>query len=157
MYIVYTPGTQMTLVLLEKGLVLEGSTPKIEDKQVPGIYIYTHTIFSCLYIHIISYATFFPILSAKLHMVGSSPSPQKKNKGILGGKPSSLVIQTDYWILLMKTPQKKSKPNIKHPNKNALEKRFNFNFPPKKRGIFNLLEILSGSGQKIEKILGKTT
>ena len=28
----------MTLVLLEKGLVLEGSTPKIEDKQVPGIY-----------------------------------------------------------------------------------------------------------------------
>ena len=25
------PGTQMTLVLLEKGLVLEGSTPKIED------------------------------------------------------------------------------------------------------------------------------
>ena len=34
------PGTQMTLVLLEKGLVLEGSTPKIEDKQVPGIYIY---------------------------------------------------------------------------------------------------------------------
>ena len=26
----------MTLVLLEKGLVLKGSTPKIEDKQVPG-------------------------------------------------------------------------------------------------------------------------
>ena len=26
----------MTLVLLEKGLVLQGSTPKIEDKQVPG-------------------------------------------------------------------------------------------------------------------------
>ena len=26
-----------TLVLLEKGLVLEGSTPKIEDKQVPGM------------------------------------------------------------------------------------------------------------------------
>ena len=23
-----------------KGLLLEGSTPKIEDKQVPGIYIY---------------------------------------------------------------------------------------------------------------------
>ena len=36
----YIPGTQMTLVLLEKGLVLEGSTPKIEDKEVPGIYIY---------------------------------------------------------------------------------------------------------------------
>ena len=30
------PRTQMTLVLLEKGLLLEGSTPKIEDKQVPG-------------------------------------------------------------------------------------------------------------------------
>ena len=32
-------ATQMTLVLLEKGLVLEGSTPKIVDKEVPGIYI----------------------------------------------------------------------------------------------------------------------
>ena len=30
----------MTLVLFEKGLVLEGSSTKIEDKQVPGIYIY---------------------------------------------------------------------------------------------------------------------
>jgi len=32
----------MTFVLLEKGLLLEGSTPKIEDKQVPGIYIYVN-------------------------------------------------------------------------------------------------------------------
>ena len=29
----------MTLVLLEKGLVLEGSTSKMQDKQVPGIYL----------------------------------------------------------------------------------------------------------------------
>ena len=29
----------MTLVLLEKGLLLEGSTPKIEDKQVPGVWL----------------------------------------------------------------------------------------------------------------------
>jgi len=29
----------MTIVLLENGLVLEGSTFQIEDKQVPGIYI----------------------------------------------------------------------------------------------------------------------
>ena len=28
--------------LLGKDLVLEGSTTKIEDKQVPGIYIYTY-------------------------------------------------------------------------------------------------------------------
>ncbi len=28
----------MTLVLNGKGLLLEGSNPKIEDKQVPGIY-----------------------------------------------------------------------------------------------------------------------
>ena len=49
MYIVYTPGTQMTLVLLEKGLVLEGSNPKIEDKQVPGIYIYIYTRFFRIY------------------------------------------------------------------------------------------------------------
>ncbi len=33
-----TPGTQMTLVLNGKGLLLEGSNPKIEDKQVPGIF-----------------------------------------------------------------------------------------------------------------------
>ena len=30
------PGTQMTLVLIGKDLVLEGSTTKLEDKQVPG-------------------------------------------------------------------------------------------------------------------------
>ena len=36
----------MTLVLNGKGLLLEGSDPKIEDKQVPGIYVY-------IYIHII--------------------------------------------------------------------------------------------------------
>ena len=30
----------MTLALIEKGLLLEGWSPKIEDKQVPGIYIY---------------------------------------------------------------------------------------------------------------------
>ena len=36
----YIPGTQMTLVLNGKGLLLEGSNPKKEDKQVPGIYIY---------------------------------------------------------------------------------------------------------------------
>ena len=31
----------MTLVLIGKDLVLKGSTTKIEDKQVPGIYIYS--------------------------------------------------------------------------------------------------------------------
>ena len=36
----YIPGTQMTPVLIEKGLLLEGSTPKTKDKQVRGIYIY---------------------------------------------------------------------------------------------------------------------
>ncbi len=34
----YIPGTQMTLVLIGKGLLLEGSTPKTKDKQVPGNY-----------------------------------------------------------------------------------------------------------------------
>ncbi len=33
----------MTRVLIGKDLVLEGSTTKIEDKQVPGIYIYIST------------------------------------------------------------------------------------------------------------------
>ena len=39
---IYIPGTQMTLVLNGKGLLLEGSNPKIEDKQVPGMYIYIY-------------------------------------------------------------------------------------------------------------------
>ena len=37
----------MTLVLIEKGFVLEGWNPKIEDKQVSGIYIYIHYFVSC--------------------------------------------------------------------------------------------------------------
>ncbi len=37
---VYIPGIQMGFILSGKGLVLEGSRPKIEDKQVPGIHIY---------------------------------------------------------------------------------------------------------------------
>ena len=32
----------MTIVLIGKDLVLEGSRLKIEDKQVPGIYIYIY-------------------------------------------------------------------------------------------------------------------
>ena len=32
------PGTRMTRVLIGKGLVLGGWSPKIEDKQVPGFY-----------------------------------------------------------------------------------------------------------------------
>ena len=34
----------MTLVLNGKGLLLEGSNPKIEDKQVPGVYIYIYIL-----------------------------------------------------------------------------------------------------------------
>ena len=36
----------MTLVLIGKDLVLKGSTTKIEDKQVPGIYFYISNIAS---------------------------------------------------------------------------------------------------------------
>ena len=32
----------MTPVLIGKDLVLEGWSPKIEDKQVPGVYKYTY-------------------------------------------------------------------------------------------------------------------
>ena len=41
LYIIYIPGTPMTLVLVWKGLVLWGWPSKIEVKQVLGIYIYT--------------------------------------------------------------------------------------------------------------------
>ncbi len=36
--VAYHPGTQLTLVLIGKDLVLEGSTTKIEEKKVPGYY-----------------------------------------------------------------------------------------------------------------------
>ena len=38
--LLYIPRTHLTLVLTGKDLVLEGSTTKIKDKQVPDIYIY---------------------------------------------------------------------------------------------------------------------
>ena len=43
----------MTPVLIGKGLLFEGSNSKIEDKQVPGIYIYIHIY---VYLHIIQYS-----------------------------------------------------------------------------------------------------
>ena len=47
MYIyIYTPGTQMTRVLIGKGLVLGGWPSKIEVIWVPGIYIYIIYILS---------------------------------------------------------------------------------------------------------------
>ena len=42
---IYIPGTQMTLALIGKGLLLKGATPKTKDKQVPGIYIYIPRIY----------------------------------------------------------------------------------------------------------------
>ena len=53
---IYAPGTQMTLVLIGTDLVLEGSTTKIEDKQVPGedicVYIYIQYIYDTyIYYH----------------------------------------------------------------------------------------------------------
>ena len=41
----------MILVLNGKGLLLEGSNPSIEDKHVPGIYIYIiYVIYAYLYL-----------------------------------------------------------------------------------------------------------
>ena len=42
---IHIPGTQMTLVFIGKVLLLEGSTTKIEDNPVPGIYIYIYFFF----------------------------------------------------------------------------------------------------------------
>ena len=44
----------MTLVLIGKDLVLEGSTTKIKDKQVPGIHIYIY-IYMYVYMYICIY------------------------------------------------------------------------------------------------------
>ena len=63
----------MTLVLIAKDLLLEGSSTKIEDKQVPGIYLY-------LYVHSICSVSFFLLFklgptSALLCSVLSRVSP----------------------------------------------------------------------------------
>ena len=51
MYIyIYIAGTQISSVLIGKGLVVEGSTRKIEDKQVPGIYLFVLCIFMYFFI-----------------------------------------------------------------------------------------------------------
>ena len=49
----YLPGTQMTPLLIGKGLLLEGWNPKIADKQVPGICIYIYTDRKYIHIYII--------------------------------------------------------------------------------------------------------
>ena len=62
----YFPGTQITPVLIGKGLLLEGWNPKIEDKQVRGIYTHIHIDthiyilydIYILYIHIITLICF---------------------------------------------------------------------------------------------------
>jgi len=51
LFTLYIPGAQMTLVLIAKDLVLEGSTTKIENKQVPGIYIYIHIFGDLFFAH----------------------------------------------------------------------------------------------------------
>ena len=43
----------MTLVLNGKGLLLEGSNPKIEDKEVPGIYIYIYIYIEIFLNHVV--------------------------------------------------------------------------------------------------------
>ena len=46
---IHIPGTKISIVLIGKDLVLEGSTTKTEDKEVPGrytnLYLYTCTVF----------------------------------------------------------------------------------------------------------------
>ena len=106
-------------------------------------------IFSCIYIyHQPSHIFSDPFCQAAYgRIISFAP---EKNRGILGEKPSSLVIQTDYWILL-ENPQKKNQ--TKHPNKNALFQGSTLTTsPPKKQRNLQiyLKQILSGSGQKID-------
>ena len=99
------------------------------------IYIYIYTRFFRVYIYIINHATFFPILSAKLHMVGSSPSPQKKKQRDLRGEAlkcwwSKQTMDGYCW----KPPQKKIQTKHQTSQQKCPFSRFNFNFPPKKQG-----------------------
>ena len=66
----YISGTQMTLVLFGKDLVLEGSPTKIEDKRVPGIYsmyVCVHVcMYACIYacMHVCMYACMYACMHA---------------------------------------------------------------------------------------------
>ena len=52
-YHIYLPGTQITLVLIEKGLVLGDWPSKIEVIGVPGIYIYMCVcVCLCVFVHL---------------------------------------------------------------------------------------------------------
>ena len=65
----------MTLVLIGTDLVLEASTTKIEDKQVPGIYIYLHFLVYIKYICVLSPippADRFPVIVTWTCLVGDS-------------------------------------------------------------------------------------
>ena len=56
----------MTLVLIGKVLVLEGGSPKIEDKQVPGIY----------HIYIYIFQSYSHLPSRNSSTTPSSPLPE---------------------------------------------------------------------------------
>ena len=126
----------MTLVLLEKGLVLEGSTPKIEDKQVPGMYIsiYIHTIFSCIYIyhqpcHIFSH----PFCQAAYGRIISF-APEKKQRDLRGEALKCWWSKQTMDGYCWKPPQKKIQTKHQTSQQKCPFSRFNFNFPPKKQG-----------------------
>ena len=93
---VYIPRTQMTLVLIGKGLVLEGWPSKIEVSRVLGIYIYIIWLFYYIwYIH--------------LQATGdSSPDPTwTLEPGFLKGghkKPCCQVLCTFNWAMNKQTP-----------------------------------------------------
>ncbi len=71
-YIIYNPRTQMTLVLIGKGLVLEGWPSKIEVSWVLGLYINRNIIIvsNCLFLSIFCFP---PARWRKFEVTSSSP------------------------------------------------------------------------------------
>ena len=80
----------MTLVLVVKGLLLEGSTPKTKDKQVPGVFLCVFDCCLCL------------IPGRKLEIFGVEKKKNKEDdeeEGLLHSLKltASLPLKTDGW------------------------------------------------------------
>ena len=101
------PGTQMTPFLIGKGLLLEGSSPKIEDKQVPDrsyIYIYYYILKCPVLIAIFGS---FPVSESFLDIAVNANARRFKQAGGFSRQiwRWSLVVLGQYGPLFPITPK----------------------------------------------------
>ena len=100
----------MTPVLIGKGLLLEGSNPKIEDKQVPGNYtaqLHGESLRGFFFVaHLdVFFSSFHPSLSAVIESPRSAGGVHsrgliKPGWGVLGGAEDFLLSIWSYFRMI---------------------------------------------------------